>query len=247
MEKEQNKKQKFFVKQFANRELYQESLSNSREAFILSKDSNFFTTPEILDFDDNNCRIIFEFYNGSIAVRKLLRSWNYLGLSKEELKMLFYNIGASIAEYHIKSKKLHGDFQPNNVMFTPGITGKTAFVDFSRSELCEDDPEYNRGSIYKDLALFAIHIKIKYPFKIFPLVFRKFNDVLCRMFFSGYFENSDNVYDYDRLSREIDNYRDSFYKNTFVFRFLGRCRFAEIGRYENEHSKKEKIPVIDSE
>lgn len=228
-----NNQIKSFLKEYPDYEQFLESLKNAQEAYSISQKTAIFTTPSVLYYDEEKCLISYEFIKDAITVRKLLRSYNYLKLTKKQLVDLFYNTGFALAEYHRHSKKLHGDFQPNNVMFEPGNTNRIYFIDFSRSEL-SDDPNYNHGSILRDLALFAIHIKIKYPFYLFPMAFRKFNDLLCHEMFKGYMEFSKVIIEHDQLLDEVEDLKQEFYKNTFMFKFFGWSRFLKIKGYKNE-------------
>jgi len=150
------------------------------------------------------------------------------------LLKLFYDIGVALAEYHIYSEKLHGDFFPANIMVKPGQARKIYFIDFS-CPIEFNDPYYNYGSVFRDLSLFVVCIRLKYPIHLFPLAFRKFNDELCQQFFKGYVDQSKIVFDNEAFNLEVEKTKLlPTLKNTFVIKFLDWVPFLKIRGYKDE-------------
>jgi serine/threonine protein kinase len=127
--------------------------------------------------------------------------------------------GAPWPEYHAGSGKIHGDFDPTNVLFSVDDP-RICLIDFSRPDFA-DYPDYCRGSIYRDLALFVIHLCVKYPPHQLLLAYRSKNRVLARAFLEGYFELSTQRYSFDELRTEFAICMEIPYlAHSFMIRFL---------------------------
>lgn len=221
-------KVKIFSKKYQNRMIFLEALSNSTEAYEISKRTSVFASPAVLNFNDENLIINFEFLEDAITVLEMLRSYNYKKMPVMKLKKLFFNIGIALSEFHKHSGRLHGDFAPSNIMFKSTNIDKLFFVDFSRA-VESNDPYYNRGSIYKDLSFFAIGSKIKYPYYLFPLAFRSLNDKLYQETLKGYCEDSKILFNSEEFVQEFDKHRKGFLKNTFMLKFFSWSRIGKVG------------------
>ena len=114
--------------------------------------------PAILAFDPGGLCISFERMEGWSVLTKLLRSRRFLGLPDAALDAIMRNTGRALAEYHAGSCKIHGDFDPTNILFRVGEP-RICLIDFSRPDFA-DHPDYCRGSIYRDLALLVIHLLV---------------------------------------------------------------------------------------
>src|SRR5690606_22891410 len=112
----------------------------------------------------------------------------FLGPPDAVLDDITRNTGRALAEYHAGSGKIHGDFDPTNILFHVGES-RICLIDFSRPDFA-DHPDYCHGSIYRDLALLVIHLCVKYPPHQVLLAYRAKNRVLARAFLEGYFELS---------------------------------------------------------
>jgi RIO-like serine/threonine protein kinase len=209
-----------FEKKYADRTLFDEALASSEEAASIASRSRFLRAPGVIEADRERLAIRFEYMEGWRVLTALLRSRAFLGLRAAELEGLFRNIGGALAEYHAGSSKIHGDFDSTNILFKPGEP-RICLIDFSRPNFA-DRPDYCRGSIYRDLALFLIHLRVKYPPHQLHLAYRPENRLLSRSFLEGYFDLSSQRYSFDELRTEFDACMEIPYlSRTFINRFLG--------------------------
>jgi len=220
-----------FAKCFGSKELYEEAVENSLEAWRVGRDAQFFRAPCIVDSDPNRWLIEFELLDGWTEVLSLIRSWTLRGWPRAELVDLFHRIGYAVAEYHDATGKIHGDLYPANVLCRKD-DHRVYLIDFSRPNprLHSDGGAYNYGSIYTDLALFAIFVLVKYTPPQMPLAWRPVNRDLTREFLRGYFERAPGSYDpqdfdseFSRLLRE-----GGVLPRTFMSRFFGWTRIFRV-------------------
>jgi serine/threonine protein kinase len=208
-----------FDKYYANRILFDEALAASEEAAAIARRARYLRVPAVLAFDPGGLWIRFEYMQGWSVLTRLLRSRRFLGLPDAGLYDIIRNTGRALAEYHAGSGKIHGDFDPTNVLFRVGEP-RICLIDFSRPDFA-DHPDYCRGSIYRDLALFVIHLCVKYPPHQLLLAYRSKNRVLARAFLEGYFELSPQQYSIDELRTEFATCMNFPYlARSFMHRFL---------------------------
>jgi RIO-like serine/threonine protein kinase len=190
-----------FDKRYANRVLFDEALAASQEAAAIARRARHLRVPAVLAFDPAGLRISFERMEGWSVLTRLVRSRRFLGLPDAVLAAIMRNTGRALAEYHAGSGKIHGDFDPTNILFRVGES-RICLIDFSRPDFA-DHPDYCRGSMYRDLALLVIHLCVKYPPHQVLLAWRAKNRVLARAFLDGYFELSPQRYSIDELRAEF--------------------------------------------
>ena len=220
-----------FSKIFESEELYEEAMENSLEAWKAGRDAQFFRAPCIVDSDPDGRIIEFELLDGWTEVLDLVRSWRLGGWSRAELLDLFHRTGYAAAEYHAATGKIHGDLYPANVLCRKGDR-RVFFIDFSRPDplLHPDGGPYNYGSIYTDLALFAIFVLVKYTPLQMPLAWRPVNRDLVREFLRGYFEHAPGSYDSEEFGSEFSRLlrEGGVLPHTFMSRFFGWTRIFRV-------------------
>lgn len=218
-----------FEKGYANPTLFDEALAASEEAAAIAQRARYLRVPAVLASDPDGLWIRFEHMDGWSVLLSLLRSGRFLGLRDAALDGIIRNTGRALAEYHAGSGKIHGDFDPTNVLFRVGEP-RICLIDFSRPDFA-DHPDYCRGSIYRDLALFVIYLCIKYPPHQLLLAYRPKNRILARAFLEGYFELSPQEYSFDELRTEFAKcMKIPYLARSFMNRFL---RWTD--RFDLEH------------
>jgi len=222
--------EKVYSKKYKNDELFNEALFNSREAYEISRKSTYFRTPKVLSSYPDQLTIDFEFMEGWLEFTSLIRSYSYMGLPIQDLMQLFAKIGRGLAEYHKYSQKKHGDFDSTNVLFKIGES-KICFIDFSRPNFA-DHATYNiEGNIYRDLALFIIYLRIKYPPNKLHFAFREKNRKLSKAVLKGYCEEAEISFDYNEFHREyLYCLRYKHLSGTFISRFF---KWSQIFQLED--------------
>lgn len=219
-----------FYKVFSDQDVFDQSLENSIEAARIAEVSSKFKVPRILKASKKEKEICFEFLGDYQQVSNILRTFDFKGINLDTLCNLFFDIGVGLAEYHIQSKKIHGDFDPTNVLYSSNMD--LVYIDFSQPKHFPDEA-YNRGSIYRDLALMYIYINTKYPLQKINYAFRRTNKKLSLAFFKGYFYTRQDVrYNETEFKREFDEYLDQSYlsKNlvTMLFRSTRIFNYDEL-------------------
>jgi RIO-like serine/threonine protein kinase len=208
-----------FEKRYANQTLFDEALAASEEATAIARGARYLRVPAVLAFDPGGLWIRFEYLEGWTVLTRLLRSRRFLGLPDAALDGIIRNTGRALAEYHAGSGKIHGDFDSTNVLFSVGDP-RICLIDFSRPDFA-DYPDYCRGSIYRDLALFVIYLCVKYPPHQLLLAYRSKNRVLARAFLEGYFELSPQQYCFNELRTEFATcMKFPYLARSFMHRFL---------------------------
>lgn len=215
-----SQRQRIFSKRFSSKELFEEAYRNSHRAWEASLASDVLETPQILRVDVASLTLDFEYRFGWRTVNDLMRSYRFLGIRPNSLHLLFQRIGRGLAELHRVTGHIHGDFDTTNILFEPNSL-RVCFVDFSRPDF-DPSPDYNRRSIYRDLALFCIFVRVKYPPHKLPLAFRPMNRVLSREFFRGYETECASSLNLTSFEAEwLLLLENSFLSKIFVRRFLG--------------------------
>ncbi len=210
---------KLFTKRYANRELFEEALENSLEAYRVSLEAQYLRVPKVMNYDECNLEISFEYMDHWTQLTFLIRDYGFLRLPAAEVESIFFRVGSALLEYHESTGKIHRDFDSTNVMFKRGEQ-KICIIDFSRPDFA-DYPGYNRGSIYWDLALMVIHLRIKYPPNKLHCLIRPVNRSISRAFLRGYFSLSKLPYNHTEfLEQYNDCLRLEYIRKTFVVRFL---------------------------
>ena len=82
---------KQFNKIIVERDQFWGDIERAREAYDISKKTTVFRAPAVIDYNEKESLIGFEYLNNALTVRKLLRDWNYLNLPKEKLLKLFFH------------------------------------------------------------------------------------------------------------------------------------------------------------
>jgi RIO-like serine/threonine protein kinase len=218
---------KVFAKNYSSPILFQEALANSEEAFQCAQNACFLRVPRIVSYHRERLLIEFEYMEGWQTITRLIRDYRFLGATTEELKRTFRLIGRALAEYHLLSGKIHGDFDSTNVLFKANEP-QICLIDFSRPDFANTS-DYCRGSIYRDLALFLIHLRVKYPPHQLYFAYRAMNRTLSKEFLVGYFEGSETRYEFDKLQAEFSSCLTIDYlARTFMIRFLASSTIFNI-------------------
>ena len=105
-----------------------------------------------------------------------------------------------------------------------GRTDRVVFVDFTPPEYSAFR-RYNQASPYRDIAMFVLFVRAKYPPQLLYLAFRPKLRELTRAFLKGYFRDAPDRYDPRMLDRCMNELLDSTYLGkTFNARYLRRSR-----------------------
>ncbi|MGH7797413.1 MAG: hypothetical protein ACREQ2_21355 [Candidatus Binatia bacterium] len=218
---------KLFVKRYTDQVLFEESLTNSEEAFKIAQRARFLRVPEVVSYDRQRLVINFEYMERWQTITNLIRNYHFLSLLEEEVKRIFQLVGRALAEYHYLSGKIHGDFDSTNVLFKPNEP-RICLIDFSRPDFATSS-DYCRGSVYRDLALFLIHLRVKYPPHQLHFAYRSMNRTLSKEFLVGYFEVSETKYEFDKLQAEFRAcLKIDYLARTFMIRFLSASTIFSI-------------------
>lgn len=217
-----------YLKRYASRALFDEAWERSRRAAEVSRGARWFRAPEVLGGDPDRLEIRFELMEGWSVLTTLLRSRRFLGFGPPRLDAIFRNTGRALAEYHAGSGEIHGDFDSTNILFRADDP-RICVLDFSRPDFA-DRPDYFHGTPYRDLALFLIHLRVKYPPHQLLLAYRAENRLLSRVFLDGYFELSPEPYSFDSLSEEFATcMKLPYLSRTFLARVLGWTDRFDLG------------------
>jgi len=211
-----------FVKTYASDELFEEALSLSLEAVQASSRATILRVPAVIGWDRAARTVTFERLRGWWTVNHLIRGLSFRGLPSGSLEDLFTRVGYALAEYHAITGHIHGDFDTENVLIDPSQL-EVAFIDFSRPDFAFY-PAYNRHCVERDLALFLIFLRTKYPPWKAAHLLRRANRLLSRRFLAGYRERlGDESINGARLRGEYEILLSQPYlSRTFAVRFLRR-------------------------
>jgi len=205
----------------------EEALANSEEAFQFASKALFLRVPRVVSYCKDRLLINFEYMEGWQTITSLIRDYHFLSATTEELRRTFRLVGRALAEYHSASGKIHGDFDSTNVLFKPNEP-RICLIDFSRPDFANSS-DYCRGSIYRDLALFLVHLRVKYPPHQLHFAFRAMNRTLSKEFLLGYFEVSETKYEFDKLQAEFRAcLKIDYLARTFMIRFLSASTIFSI-------------------
>jgi RIO-like serine/threonine protein kinase len=153
----------------------------------------------------------------------VIRHRTFAGLPRAELMRTFWTIGAALEEFHRYTHRIHGDFDIDNILVKRGAQ-RIAFVDFTPPEYASTR-RYNQANPYRDIALFVLFVRAKYPPQRLYLAFRPQLRELARAFMRGYFRDEPARYDQRMLERYMNQLLDDTYlRATFSARYLRRSR-----------------------
>src|SRR5690606_22271593 len=181
-----------FSKRFSEEWVFRSTLWNSLRAWSAARRSKWLRVPQVLKLDARELRIDFEYLSGWDQVRAVIRDRTFKGLSGSELHRMFWTIGAALEELHRHTRRIHGDFDFDNVLVKPGAD-RAAFVDFT-PPVYAHFREYNQADPYRDLATFLLGVCAKYPPHLIHLALRPRVRQLGRAFLEGYFRHARTAY-----------------------------------------------------
>lgn len=212
-----------FCKRFTEEWLFRATLLNSLRACAVARRSSWLRIPRVLDADAHELRIDYEFLVGWNPLHTVIRHRRFAGLSATELPRTFWTIGAALEEFHRLTHRIHGDFDIDNILVKRGAD-RIAFVDFTPPEYAMSR-SYNLASPYRDIALFVLFVRAKYPPQRLYLALRPQLRELARAFIRGYFRSAPAQYDQRMLERCMNELLDDTYlRGTFSARYLRRSR-----------------------
>jgi tRNA A-37 threonylcarbamoyl transferase component Bud32 len=212
-----------FCKGFTEEWLFRATLRNSLRAWVAAQQSSWLRVPEVLNADERQLRIDYEFLEGWNPLHTVLRDRGFAGFSDAELEGLFWTCGAALEEFHRRTHRIHGDFDFDNVLVKRGAD-KVAFVDFTPPEYSAFR-RYNQESPYRDIATFVFFVRAKYPPQLLHLAFRPQLRELARSFMEGYFREAPAEYDRFMLERHMNELlRNTYLGKTFSARYMRRSR-----------------------
>lgn len=212
-----------FSKHFSEPWLFDATLHNSLRAWVAACRSSRLRVPQVLDADRDALRIDYENLVGWEPVRTVIRHRSFQGLAPSELERMFWTIGAALEEFHRHTRRIHGDFDFDNVLVKRGAD-RAVFVDFT-PPVYTNYREYNRADPYRDIVTFLLGVRAKYPPHLIHLALRPQLLGLARAFLEGYFRHAAAPYDGQKLARALKDILESTYLgNSFAGRFLRRSR-----------------------
>ena len=212
-----------FSKHFSEEWLFRATLLNSLRACVAARRSSWLRIPQVLLADDRALRIDYEFLAGWMPLHTLIRHRTFAGFPPAELRRTFWTIGAALEEFHRHTHRIHGDFDIDNILVKRDAE-RVAFVDFTPPEYA-NWRRYNQASPYRDIALFVLFVRAKYPPQRLYLALRPQLRELARAFIRGYFRAAPAQYDQRMLARCMNELLDDTYlRATFSARYLRRSR-----------------------
>jgi hypothetical protein len=212
-----------FSKRFSEEWLFRATLLNSLRACVAARRSSWLRIPRVLGADARELRIDYEFLVGWNPLHTVIRHRRFAGLPATELRRTFWTIGAALEEFHRHTHRIHGDFDIDNILVKRGAD-RIAFVDFTPPEYAMSR-RYNRASPYRDIALFVLFVRAKYPPQRLYLALRPQLRELARAFIGGYFRSAPAEYDQRMLESCMNELLDDTYLSaTFSARYLRRSR-----------------------
>ena len=212
-----------FSKHFTEEWLFRATLRNSLRAWVAARRSSWLRVPQVLRADPRELRIDYEFLAGWNTLRTVLQHRTFGGLAAAELRRTCWTIGAALEEFHRHTRRIHGDFDYDNILVKPGAD-KAVFVDFTPPEYASFR-RYNEANPYRDIAMFVIFVRAKYPPQRLYLAFRSQLPELARAFIEGYFRDAPATYDRSMLESCMNELLTNTYLgDTFGARYLRRSR-----------------------
>jgi hypothetical protein len=212
-----------FSKYFSQEWLFRATLVNSLRACTAARRSSWLRVPRVLHADDRELRIDYEFLAGWKPLHTVIRHRTFAGLPPAELRRTFWMIGAALEEFHRHTHRIHGDFDTDNILVKRDAD-KVSFVDFTPPEYASFRC-YNQANPYRDIALFVLFVRAKYPPQRLYLALRPQLRELARIFMQGYFRAAPAKYDRRMLERCMNELLDDTYlRATFSARYLRRSR-----------------------
>lgn len=212
-----------FSKHFTEEWAFRATLLNSLRAWAVARRSTWLRVPQVLHADRRELRIDYEYIAGCVQVRAVIRHRTFGGLSPAELRRIFWTIGAALEELHRHTHRIHGDFDFDNILVQRGAD-RAVFVDFA-PPIYANYREYNQADRYRDIALFLLGVRAKYPPHLIFLALRPQLRELARAFIDGYFRDTPAEFDPHKLERTVNEILESTYLGeSFSGRFLRRSR-----------------------
>lgn len=203
--------------------MFRATLRNSLRAWIAAQRSSWLRVPKVLGADHRQLRIDYEFLDGWHPLYTVLRNRTFAGLTEAELAHTFWMVGAALEELHRRTRRIHGDFDFDNILVKRGAD-RVAFVDFTPPDYSAFR-RYNQENPYRDIATFVLFVRAKYPPQLLYLAFRRQLPALARSFLSGYFRDAPAEFDRYLLEHHIDELlRNTYLGKTFSARYLRRSR-----------------------
>jgi hypothetical protein len=212
-----------FSKRFSQEWLFRATLRNSLRAWSAAGRSSWLRVPQVLCADARELRIDYELLAGWAPLHTILRQRAFDGLTPPQLQRLFWTIGAALEEFHRHTRRIHGDFDFDNVLVKHGAE-RVAFVDFTPPEYASFRG-YNEASPYHDIAMLVLFVRAKYPPHQLHLALRPQLPKLARAFIQGYFRDSPARYDQRLLDSSMSELlANTYLGGTFTARWLRRSR-----------------------
>jgi hypothetical protein len=212
-----------FSKRFSEEWLFRATLWNSLRAWSAARRSAWLSVPEVLHADRRELQIDYELMAGWRPLHTILRQRTFAGTEPGELQRLFWTIGAALEEFHRYTRRIHGDFDFDNVLVQHGAE-RVAFVDFTPPEYASFR-RYNEASPYRDIAMLVLFVRAKYPPQQLHLALRPQLPGLARAFIQGYFRDSPAQYDQRMLDSSMSELlANTYLGGTFTARWLRRSR-----------------------
>lgn len=212
-----------FSKRFTEEWLFRATLRNSLRACIAARRSSWLRVPDVMEVDTGNLRIDYEYLEGWHPLYTVIRHRKFRGIPAPELGRTFWTIGAALEEFHRHTHRIHGDFDLDNILVRRG-SQRVAFVDFTPpayARVCG----YNQATPYRDIALFVLFVRAKYPPQRLYLALRPQLRELARAFLKGYFRAAPADYDRRLLERSMNELiEDTYLSATFCVRYLRHSR-----------------------
>ncbi len=184
-------KNKYYIKEFKTTKEFDYALHKSKIAEEIAKKAKLFKTPHIISFNKEKKQIVFEYLEENSFIELL-----YLQKLENNVSELFFRIGRALYEYHSKSNIPHGDLHPSNILYNDNYI---YFIDFAMQK--DLNFNYDKESLYRDIAAFYIYTNIKYPICKFWLIMRKKNSKLFMQFLNGYFFNQSKKFNYEEFRK----------------------------------------------
>jgi hypothetical protein len=212
-----------FSKCFTEEWLFRATLRNSLRACIAARRSSWLRVPNVIGVDAGELRIDYEYLEGWQPLYTVIRHLKFRGIPAPELRRTFWTIGAALEEFHRHTHRIHGDFDIDNILVKRG-SQRAAFVDFTppRYRLVRG---YNQATPYRDIALFVLFVRAKYPPQRLYLALRPQLRGLARAFLKGYFRAAPAEYDRRLLERSMNELiEDTYLSATFCVRYLRHSR-----------------------
>src|SRR5690606_14920007 len=216
-----------FSKRLTEEWLFRATLYNSLRAWVAARRSLWLRVPRVLEADPRELRIDYERLDGWTPLRNVIRDRAFERHSTDALRRTFWTIGAALEELHRHTRRIHGDFDFDNMLVKPS-GGKVAFIDFTPPVYARFR-DYNRADPYLDIATFILVVRAKYPPHRLYLALRSRLRAFALAFMEGYFRADPAKYDASALERALGEVLERTYLGeSFSGRYLRRTRLFRI-------------------